>query len=140
MDKRKDRFGLPMPPRKPELRKPKFWLGRDGDALFFINNSDEILDFISTSVGGYITCDDDVAPISGDGYSYDNILPLEAVKVEEFDARLDCDFVLQVQIMVISKNEGRIVICPPAGKGGIGETVLLWDTGEVGKDVSVSTD
>jgi len=138
MDKRVGIFGLPMPYRKPELRKPKFWLDRDGGELYFINDSEEVLDFISTSTGGFATFDDDVVTVGNTGYTYKDVMPQEAVKIEEFDGYYDLDFVLQVIIYLKSKNEGDLQISPPAKKGGIGETILIWDTGEVAKAVGIT--
>lgn len=140
MDKRTDRLGLPLPPRKPEKRKPKYWLTRDGGDLYFINNTDEILDLVSTATGGFQTSGDDVMTVGGNGYIYDNVMPQEAVKIEEFDGFYDLDFVLQVEIHVKSKKEGSLIIKSPPEKGGIGETILLWDTGEEGKFVSIRKD
>ena len=44
---RLDRFGKPLPPRKPELRKPLYRLERDGSELFFVNDSDQVLATVS---------------------------------------------------------------------------------------------
>ena len=132
-------FGLPMPPRKPETRNPKFWLDRDGDDLYFINDSEEILDLVSAATGGFQTCDDAVLTVgSNNDYVYENVMPKEAVKIEEFDPFYDSDFILQVYIDVKSKNEGSLAIQSPAEKGGIKEAVLMWDTGEAGRYTSIT--
>lgn len=138
MDKRKDKLGLPLPPRKPELRKPLFWLNRDDNELYFINDSEETLDNVSTTTYGH-TCDlDMVLFLEGDGcLSYDHVKPQEAVKIEEFHPMWDSDFVLQVEIRLQSKKQGCFKITPPSKRGGIGEIVLLWDTGEEGNYVSI---
>ena len=131
MDKRIGMFGLPMPPRPAETRKPLLWLARKGNELYFVNSTDETIDLILADTGGYQTLDDDVMIISSDGaYEYQNVLPGDAVKVEEFDGFYDLDFVLQVGIKLKSKKLGSIEILTPAKKGGVGETILLWDTGE----------
>ena len=127
----------PRPHRKPELRKPKYWLARNGGELYFVNNTDEVLDFVSSETGGFITADDDVSCVGGPGYSYNKVMPLEAVKIEEFDGYYDLDFVIEVTIFVKSKKEGNLRIQSPSAKGGVGETVLLWDTGEEGKFVLI---
>ena len=141
IDKRPNPFGppgwYPRPYRKPELRKPKYWLARDGGELYFVNNTDEVLDFVSSETGGFITADDDVSCVGGSGYSYNKVMPLEAVKIEEFDGYYDLDFVIGVTIFVKSKKEGSLKIQSPSAKGGVGETVLLWDTGEEGKFVLI---
>ena len=59
MDKRTGMFGLPMPPRKPETRRPKYWLDAKGAELYLVNDSEEVLGFVSTSTGGFQTCDDE---------------------------------------------------------------------------------
>ena len=141
IDKRPNPFDLPgwypRPYRKPELRKPKYWLARNGGELYFVNNTDEVLDFVSTKTGGFLTADDDIVTLGCKGYSYNEVMPLEAVKIEEFDGYFDLDYVIQVDIFVKSKKEGSLKIQSPAKKGGVGETVLLWDTGEEGKFVSI---
>lgn len=131
MNKRTGKFGLPMPPRPAETRKPLLWLARNGNELYFVNSSDETIDLILADTGGFQTVDDDVMTISSDSaYEYQNVLPGDAVKVEEFDGFYDLDFVLQVVIKLKSKKFGSIEIITPAKKGGIGEIVLLWDTGK----------
>ncbi len=128
MDKRRDRFGLPLPPRKPEKRTPKYWLIRDYGDLYFINNTNDIIDFVSSSTGGFETCDDEVLPISGKDYHYENVMPQEAVKIEGYDNYYDLDYVLQVEIIVKSEREGTLQIISPPKKGGVKkETVLLWN-------------
>lgn len=139
MDKRVDRFGLPLPPRKPETRKPLLWLARDGNELFLVNSSGEIIDLIISNTGGFTTADDDdcLTVPRGNGYEYNNVLPGDAVKVDEYDGFYDLDYVLQITIMLQSTKLGSIEIIPPAEKGGVGETVLLWDTMESGKNVTI---
>ena len=98
MDKRTDSFGLPLPPRKPELRKPLLWLdskGLDlGHELFLINSSDEILDSVSASSGGFHTFWDDVITVASEFCEYKNIEPVGAVKIDEFDGYSDLDYVI----------------------------------------------
>jgi hypothetical protein len=38
MDKRMSKFGGPMSPRKPELRRPVLWLARTGNELYLVND------------------------------------------------------------------------------------------------------
>lgn len=138
MDKRKDQFGLPLPPRKPETRVPILWIARQDNELYLVNSSNEILDLVSTSTGGFQTADDDVLTVSDNtGYEYKKVKHNEAVKIEEYDAYYDLDFVLQVIVKVQSEKLGCLEIFTPAKKGGIEETVLLWNTGESGKHVSI---
>ena len=75
MDKR-----IAFPPRQPALRKPLFWLCLAGDQLYFVNDSEETLETVSASTGGFQTCDDGVLPVRGGGYLYHQVKPREAVK------------------------------------------------------------
>jgi len=121
---------------KPD-KKPLFWLDRDGEELYFINDSDEILDIVKTITGGFSTADDDVVTVSDDnGYYYEKVKPGEAVKVDEFDYIFDSDFVLQTRIYLESESHGKIELVAPAEKGGVEEIVLMWDDGELGKYVT----
>lgn len=130
-EKRKSRFGGDMPPRKPELRKPLLWMTRDGGDLFLINTTGEVLKLVTSRTGGFQTFDEDVATIQNNfTYSYENVLPEEAVKIEEYDDYYDLDYVLQTTITIESKNLGCIELRTPAQKGGSKEMVLLWDNGE----------
>ena len=120
---------------RPDHRIPKYWLYRSGADLFFINNSSESLEFVTTETGGFQTCDDEVLTIESSGYRYENVLPGEAVKIEEFDDYYDLDYVFQIELCLKSKSEGVCIFKSPPHKGSIGETVLLWDSGETGKYV-----
>ena len=132
-------FGGAVQPRKPELRIPILWLVRDGGELYLVNLSAESLDVVSTASGGFQTVDDDVASItSNNGYTYKNVKPDFAVKIEEYDGYYDLDYVLQVVLTIQSKNLGTIEILSSPEKGGVEETVLLWDNGEAGKNVSIN--
>jgi hypothetical protein len=118
------------------MRMPIFWLTRSGNELFFVNDSDETLDLVTTESGGFQTCDDAVMGISSDeGYRYSDVKAHEAVKVEEYDDFYDADFILQVSIFVHSKKKGNFLMRTLPQKGGVVELVLLWDTDETGKNV-----
>ena len=134
-------FGLPMPPRKPEPRKPKYWLARVDYELYFVNDSHEILDMVSGSYGGFQTCADDVNSMSSEPGNYPiyrNVMPREAVKIDEFDPIFDSDFLIQEQVSVTTSNGERTTYISPVSKGSIGETVLLWNTDELGKGVWIN--
>lgn len=90
------------------MRKPKYWLARDGGELYFINNTEEVLDSVSTSTGGFATFGDDVATVNSTSYTYEDVLPQETVKIEEYDGYFDLDYVLQVTIHLESKIEGNL--------------------------------
>lgn len=134
-----DRLGQPLPPRKPEKRTPKYWLIRDENDLFFVNNTEEILEQISASTHGFTTYEDEMIPVGGKCYEFENVIPREAVRVEEFEPMTDSDYVLQVEIRIQSKQGACLKMLSPSKKGGMtGESVLQWDTGEAGKWVSIS--
>lgn len=135
-EKRESRFGGPMPPRKPEKRSPLLWLSRQQGELYLVNATDEPLELVIASSGGFQTVDDEVVSVSSQGsYEYHNVNPNQAVKVDEYDDYYDCDFFLQVYIRVKSRSLGYIDIRSPPEKGGVSETVILWDSGELGKYV-----
>ena len=115
-----------------EKRKPFCWLAREGDDLYFINETDEVLTTVTTSSGGYCTADDDVVSMSeNNGYTYKSVQPKEAVKIDELDDFFDGDFILQSYVSVESEKLGSLELRSSPEKGGSrGNEVLLWDTGE----------
>ena len=130
-----------------DTKKEIFWvtsvskdIGRD---LFFVNDSNETLDFVKAEDGGFITCDDEVVNTwteEGKGYRYNDVLPKEAVKVAEFDDYYDLDYVLSVSITIKSASRGVLNFSTPLEKGGIKECVLLYDSGDFGKGCSMTQD
>ena len=131
------RFGTPMPPRKAETRKPVFWITNGKGGLHFVNDSQEALALVATATGGFQTCDNEVAMVESNGYTYKDVKPGEAVKIEEFDDFYDCDNLFQLDITVHSVEYGNKVFTTKPEKGGISDDVLLWDNGETGRYVSV---
>jgi hypothetical protein len=127
-------FGFQMSD-KTDDRKPLFRLVNDNDELFFVNDSDEILHFVVSEGGGQITCESDVGAISNKVLKYEKVLPDEAIKLDEFDSVLDCDFVLQADVTVSSEELGIINFTTFPEKGSVSGVILLWDTGEKGKEV-----
>lgn len=106
---------------------------------FFVNSSKDTLNFVIADSGGFQTVDDDVMALgNNDKYDYKNVKSNQAVKVEEYDGFYDLDYILQVSIRVQSKSIGCIELITPAKKGGVGETVLLWNTNENGVNVSIN--
>ena len=141
LDERTDRLGLPVPPRKPETRRPLLWLTREGEELYFVNSSGETLDWVGTRSGGGASEDDDIVMSDNSStFVYKDVGHDVAVKVAEFDDFYDLDFIYQASFLVRSNNLGRIRILAPPKRGGIGETVLLWDTMEPGKYVNIFED
>jgi hypothetical protein len=136
-DQRSGRFGA-SPPRKPEFRRPLLWLARAGGDLYLVNASGGTLDSVIADMGGFTTADDGVVAVSSnENYEYTNIENGDAVKVDEYDDYYDLDYLLQVVLRVQSPQFGILEILSPIEKGGVGETVLLWDSGERGKHVGI---
>jgi hypothetical protein len=121
---------------QPEKKKPVFYVIRKGEELFFVNDSEETLNSVSTSTGGCQTLDDEVMLVSSPDplYWYENVKPGEAVKVEQYDPYWDSDFLLQLEVKVSSATYGDKIL-RVTGKGGVDDTVLLWACGGVGKYV-----
>lgn len=135
---RMSRFGGPVSPRPAETRRPELWLARDGNELYLVNERDETLSRVVVDKGGFQTVDDDVLTVSSASLlTYENVQPGEAVKVDEYDGFYDLDYVLYVHLEIESPLLGRIAITSPGEKGGVGEVVLLWNSGEPGKCVHI---
>lgn len=141
-DKRVDKLGLPLPPRPADKRRPLFWLVRDGDALYFVNDTDETLARVSSASGGFVTVDDDTVSIrKSAGVAYLNVQPGEAVKVDEYDPIYDSDTLVQPQISIESPGIGRVTFFGPVEKGGVRmDAVLLWDNGDIGRYVDCTSE
>jgi hypothetical protein len=133
-EKRGSRFPGPLPPRKPETRIPLFYVDRDGDDVYFVNNSTETLNNVSSNSGGLQTLDDESMSVGGPSYSYKDVKPGEAVKMESYDSFYDPDFLLQLEVEISSMTLGAKIF-RVIEKRGVREAVLLWDTGETGKYV-----
>lgn len=119
-----------MPPRKPENRKPKLWLATKpcdeendiGYELYLVNEMEEMLSLVNVYPDGV----------------YKDVQPKEAVMVDKYDGYYDLDYLMNVALEIKAESLGHIRIVTPASKGGIGEMVLLWDSGEAGKHVGVT--
>ena len=134
------RFGFPLARGPIEDKKPVFWLelsGRKKGDLYFINDSQDVLDYIKVEPAGYMTADDDVLTLDAKETIYHAVQPHEAVKIGEFDGYYDLDMVFQIYLEVKSKTYGKIRFRTPPEKGYIPRQELLWDNGEPGKHVTV---
>ena len=125
---------------RPEKKKPVFYVIRYGEELYFVNDSTETLNSISTVTGGCQTLDDEVMSVSSPDplYLYKNVKPGEAVKVEHYDRYWDSDYLLQLEVELSSPTHGNKIF-RVLGKGGIDDTVLYWATGEAGKYVNMQS-
>ena len=125
--KRIGRFGFPLS-NKVDDRIPAFWVAVSGNELYFVNGSDETLEYVRVKTGGFQTCDDVIVNVSTDGYSYvyEYVKPSEAVKIDEYDLYLDSDYLLQRDIEIKSPKYSVLELSTRPEKGGISEGVLMW--------------
>lgn len=137
---------IKFPPRKPDHRQPLFRVVRQpesdghGDELFLVNHSGEEVDSIRIFKTGFITVDGQLyASADEEGVTYLNIPNGSAVKADHFDNFYDLDFVIGLQVEIISKKLGAIKLQSIGSKGGMKDEVLLWETGEPGRYVSILT-
>jgi hypothetical protein len=126
--KRIGRFGFPLS-NKVDDRVPLFWTAISDSELYFVNNSNETLDYVRVKTVGFQTCDDDIVTVNRDGYSYvyESVKPSDAVKIDEYDVYLDSDFVLQTRIKIKSPTYGVLEFSTKPEKGGFSEYVLKWE-------------
>ena len=92
--------------------------------VYFVNESDEILDEVSSEGWGFVGVS---STVNNPQFTYENVLPGEAVKIDTFNIQTDSDFVLGTTIYVTSKNLGKVKFKPKSGKGRIPEQPLLWE-------------
>ena len=92
--------------------------------VYFVNESDEILDEVSSEGWGFVGVS---STVDNPQFTYENVLPGEAVKIDTFNFQTDSDFVLGTTIYVTSKNLGKVKFKPKPGKGRIPEQPLLWE-------------
>lgn len=137
-EKRNSPFG-PMPPRKAETKKPGLWLARQEDELYLVNDSEEVLERISASTSGWLRIghQEGVALLDKPPrcVTYQGVPQGAAVKVEEYDDFYDLDFDLGVCLEVRTPTMGCMELQTPLTRGGVQETVLLWDNGGTGPGV-----
>jgi len=109
-----------------DIRCAKYWILNDDDSIYFVNESDDVIDKLIYSSGGMCTVDDDdVVSVSVREKFYNNVLPGEAVKISEYDVIYDSDYVLQYEVTVMVGNCSDDYRTMPF-KGGFREEVLVW--------------
>lgn len=81
------RFGFPLS-QKVDSRKPIYWVTSVSNEqireLYFVNDSDEKIEFVKAEDGGFLTADDEPPSVwtgEGKGYVYPEVRQGEAVKV-----------------------------------------------------------
>lgn len=127
----------PLPPRKDGDRKATFWMVAGENEtdfitnIYFVNSSDEILNEVIYSSSGMQTIDDEVSSSASKELSYKDVLPGEAVKIDEYDAFYDSDFLVAYYATVVSDTLGRIDFSTLPSKQCINEVVLQWEDGEI---------
>ena len=106
--------------------------------LYFVNESDEILDTVSISSGGFFTIDSETpVSVGGNDLTYENVLPNEAVLIESYDNFYDLDYVLGVTLYIQSDKLGKLRIRAIPDKGGVKPQALLFEDGSPRKYVVV---
>lgn len=127
---------------KPETRKPYLWLIRSLPKmsisdLYLINDSGEVLEEVVSNIYGFLTDDDEIHSFSTKAdYTYKDVQPGEAVRVEKYNLMYDSDYVLGLSIQITSKGLGEIEFSNGT-KGGINKAIILWDTLETGNNSSI---
>lgn len=127
----------PSPPRKGGDRKALLWVS-SGDHesdyitnIYFINSSNKTLNEVIYSSSGMQTIDDDVISSVSNDHSYKNVVPGEAVKIDEYHAIYDSDSLVSYYVTVVSDKLGRVDYSTLPNKRCIGEVALLWDDDEI---------
>ncbi|MCC5922038.1 MAG: hypothetical protein LAT68_06870 [Cyclobacteriaceae bacterium] len=119
-------------------RTPLYRIVKDGNAVFFINDSAECLTRIISNSSGMINFDEGSAALDSAGFcAYEQVEVGEAVQIDEYDPYYDDEFIIQYKINVESpeRRTRRFQCILP--KGGKAEIVLMWDSGEEGRNVSL---
>ncbi|AWI81773.1 hypothetical protein CEW87_21915 [Parazoarcus communis] len=115
--------------------RPRFCLYRSNGELFFVNHTDETLDWVANgSVGGFIDAGGDPVATTDAQTHYEQVLPGEGVLIDAFDAQFDCDLYIASTITVASAASG-VLQFQCADKGGARGRVLLWHDGFVSPQV-----
>lgn len=116
-------------------RTPVFRVELDDKELYFVNESDETLKRVVSGVGGSVSFDGGAAAVTGSDLAYDDVKPGEAVLIDRFCPVMDSDYLLQASVEVFSEKLGELYFSTYPEKGEVPSAVLLWDTGEKGKNV-----
>ena len=105
------------------------WGGQEYENdIWFVNNSDETLDYVRPSSGGFATSDDDVIPMtqSRDSVEYRDVKPGEAVKIDTYNIVYDSDFVISFGVDVKCPSLGERHFSSGLEKGSPPEVGLFW--------------
>jgi hypothetical protein len=131
----KSRFPGVLPTK--EERVPAFYLAVQDNKedhylsdVYFVNNTDETLDFVSSGFGGFQTCDEDVVSVQGRDCIYEKVIPGEAVLVESYHLVYDSDYLLELSIEALSRDLGTLKF-NEVEKGGFYSKVLMWKESDI---------
>ena len=106
------------------------WSGQNAfqDEVWFVNNSDETLDYVRPASGGFATSDDDVVPMtqSPDSVLYKDVQPREAVFIDVYDTIFDGDFVISWGVDLKSPSLGERYFDSDPIKGKAPNITLHW--------------
>lgn len=105
------------------------WSGQEYENdIWFVNNSDETLDYVRPSSGGFATSDDDIIPMtqSRDRVEYRDVKPGEAVKIDTYHIVYDSDFVISFGVDVKCPSLGERHFSSGLEKGNPPEVGLFW--------------
>ncbi|NOU60587.1 hypothetical protein [Marinifilum caeruleilacunae] len=131
---KESKFGggeIPYP--KVENRIPLFVIDMDHESneVFFINNGKESLkEVISSKVGNWPVKEEDRK------FSYENVLPGELVKIDDFDPIYDYNELIQQDVCLELENGDRMKFYCTSYGSCVPQTILLWDDQELGKGVN----
>ena len=154
---RPTRFGPPVPNRPVEHRRPLLWITRKDCGLYLVNDTGEMLEWVIASPGGFTTIDDTPVALNqgchisdGDSTtagkdtsakegcrSYRNVAPRAAVLLDTYDLILDSDYMLTVTVRVKSPSLGLLEFTPVPERGGLAETVLLWENDDHNRSIEI---
>ena len=106
------------------------WSGQNAfqEEVFFVNNSDEKLDYVRPASGGFATCDDEVIPMNQkpDCIEYRDVQPNEAVMIDVYDSIFDGDFVISWGVELKSPSLGEQYFGSDHIKGEAPNITLHW--------------
>lgn len=96
--------------------------------VWFVNNSDEILDEVRSDCGGFATFDDEVATMEmPNPMVYENVQPSEAVLIDTYNAMFDSDFMVCFGVAITSPSFGKNKSYSSGmSKGGNSDAVIHW--------------
>ena len=110
--------------------------------LYFVNRTDETLELVHASAGGFATTDDDViamTPANG-GKRFENVEPNGERMVDLYDMIFDSDFAITLYITVKSRRLGAMKFSVSYPRHTYFEGPLYYDDGTTGRHVWAKTE